>query len=186
MQWLIGEVDVRISGLKRVCTEKTMCRTLEVPREREGKRVNENSLERVILPQNFLWSVTRGHEELLKVFKPGGTSKCSDIKMNQRFGNGIEWQRKGSRSGMNLRKWGLEIIHIGIYGRTQYRHWTRNQRTNNEGAGWTQNITPVCWAPAVAKLCRERRERPSLMVFRLLQFALIRWPRWRTRQYSQQ
>lgn len=50
MQWLIGEVDVRISGLKRVCTKKTMRRTSEVPREEEVKGVNENPLLRVILP----------------------------------------------------------------------------------------------------------------------------------------
>lgn len=85
---------MRISGLKRVCTEKTMYRTSEVPREGEVKGVNENSLQSHPVTDCFLEAASK---ELLKLLEPGAISKHSGIQISQRFESGGEEQRKENR-----------------------------------------------------------------------------------------
>lgn len=104
MQWLIGEVDVRISGLKRVRTKKTMCRTSEVPREEEVKGVNENPSPRVILPHTaFLKWQGRSSWRCLNLVALQNIQISRSVKD---LGVGIR-SREKKRWSTNLSKQGL-------------------------------------------------------------------------------
>lgn len=159
MLWLIGEVDVRISGSKRVCTEKTMCKTSEVPREGKAKGVNENSSERVIPPQiaslrQHMRSSWR-HLDLVAVQNTPVSRSAKDLRMGSR------------RKQMRSKPQKMRVVNNLLFlAQDETGCWARNQRSNAyyEGTGWTQHSTPMWWTPLVVELCRgkmrEVREAP--------------------------